>query len=114
MHELSIAMNIADLAQKQAELAGAKKVRGIELDIGCFSGVDPDALRFALDLAFRDSLLEETEIKMNRIEACCRCLDCDHEFEATGFQLTCPKCLGSHTRLSSGMEMQIRSLLIEE
>ena len=114
MHELSIALSIADLAAEQARQAGAALVRAIELDIGALSGVDTEALNFAMDIAFKNTLLEEAEIKINHIKAACECMDCAHEFGAESYLFSCPKCNGSNTRIIRGMEMQLRSLLIED
>ena len=113
MHELSIAMNIADLATGHALKAGAERVRSIELDIGALSGVEIGALTFAMDIAFKDTLLEGAEVKVNRIEACCECPDCGHESDPDNLAAGCPFCGGSNVRISRGMEMQLNSLLIE-
>jgi len=113
MHELAIALSIADLATAQARRAGAERIMGIELDIGSLSGVEISALDFAMDIAFRDTLLANTNVKVNRIEARCECRDCGHEFGAGDLAALCPSCEGSNIRISKGMEMQLNSILIE-
>jgi hydrogenase nickel incorporation protein HypA/HybF len=67
MHELSIALSIVDLADEQAKKAHAGKIIEIELDIGTFSGIEVDALNFALEIAAKDTLLETAAVKINRI-----------------------------------------------
>jgi hydrogenase nickel incorporation protein HypA/HybF len=113
MHELSIAMNIADLAAAHARKTGAERVKSIELDIGTLSGVEIGALTFAMDIAFKDTILEGAEVKVNRIEARGACPDCGHESGPDDLTAGCPVCGGSNFRISGGMEMQLNSLLIE-
>jgi hydrogenase nickel incorporation protein HypA/HybF len=67
MHEMSIALSIVDLADEQANLAHAGKIIEIELDIGTMSGVEVEALNFALEIAAKDTLLEAAVVKINRI-----------------------------------------------
>jgi len=78
MHELSIAMSIVDIASRQAEAASAESVSQVELDIGTLSGIEYKSLEFALTVAVKDSKLEHTRFKINRIEPRCSCLPVDY------------------------------------
>ena len=113
MHELSIALSIADLAMDRAREAGADRIMAIELDIGALSGVEVSALDSAMEIAFKDTLLEKADIKVNRIEPQCECLDCGNRFSADDLSINCPSCGKNNYRFSKGMELQLSSLLIE-
>lgn len=113
MHEMSIALSIIDLAAEQAKKADASKIVEIELDIGTLSGIEIEALNFAMEIAVKDSVLESAEIKINRIEAVSECLECGHIFESEGFISHCPECKEMNTRVFKGKEMQVKSLLVE-
>ncbi len=67
MHELSIAISIVDTAIKQATLASASRVSEVELDIGTHSGIEYESLKFALGVAAKDTMLEETLFRINRV-----------------------------------------------
>ena len=82
MHEMSIALSIIDLATEQAQKENARKIVEIELDIGAVSGVEIEALNFALEMAVKETLLESALVKVNRIEAVSECLECGHHFES--------------------------------
>ena len=110
---MSIALSIIDLASEQANKANATRIVAVELDIGTLSGVEIEALNFALDVAIRDSVLESAEIRINRIEAESECLECHHLFTPNGMFGSCPKCEGLNTRLIRGRELQIKSLLVD-
>ena len=113
MHEMSIALSIIDLAAERAEKAAANKIIEIELDIGILSGIEIDALNFAMEIAVKDSVLEFAEVKINRIESVSECLECGHIFEPDGFISHCPECREMNTRVFKGKEMQIKSILVE-
>jgi hydrogenase nickel incorporation protein HypA/HybF len=113
MHELSIAISIVDVATRQAEASEVNQVVEVELDIGILSGIEFESLEFALGVAARDTLLENTRFRINRIEPVTECLSCQHIYTPEGFYSTCPECQEMKTRLIRGKEMQIKSLLVE-
>jgi hydrogenase nickel incorporation protein HypA/HybF len=110
---MSIALSIIDLASDQAEKAGAEKIMEVELDIGTLSGVEINALSFALEIAARDTVMESAHIKINTIEAMSECMDCGHIFDASGYVNHCPKCKEMNTIIRKGKEMLVKSLLVE-
>ena len=55
MHELSIAVNIVEVASEEAERLCAKRVEAIHLKVGALSGVVKDALLFAWQIASEGS-----------------------------------------------------------
>jgi len=84
MHELSIAISIVDLAIDQAVQASANSVSEVELDIGIFSGIEYEALEFSLGVASKDTMLEETMFRINRVEPVAECPDCGHLYSPEG------------------------------
>ena len=113
MHEMSIALSIIDLASDQAMKAEANQIIEIELDIGAISGIEVEALNFALEIAVKDTILETARVKINRIKAGSECLECGHIFDFEGFIDHCPKCKEVNTKIVKGREMQVKSILIE-
>lgn len=114
MHELSIAISIVDLAIDQASQASAQSVSEVELDIGVFSGIEYEALEFALGVAARDTILEKTLFRINRVEPVAECPDCGHLYSPEGVFSHCPECKKTGIRLIRGSELQIKSLLVEQ
>ena len=114
MHELSIAINIVDIASKQADAASANSVSEVELDIGRLSGIEYESLDFALKVAVKDTILEKTNFRINRIEPLSECLSCQHLFTPGDLFGSCPECNEMNTRLIRGKELQIKSLLVEQ
>lgn len=113
MHELSIALSIVDIASRQAESASAESVSQIELDIGTLSGIEFTALEFALSVAVKDSMFEDTHFKINRIEPLCECRACAHLYSPGKDFGACPNCGKQEPEFIRGRELQIKSLLVE-
>lgn len=114
MHELSIAISIVDLAIDQAARASAHHVSEVELDIGVLSGIEFEALQFSLGVAAKDTMLEETLFRLNRVEPVAECPDCGKLYTPEGMFSQCPECQKEGVRLIRGTELQIKSLLVEQ
>jgi len=114
MHELSIAISIVDMAIKQARLASANGVSEVELDIGTLSGIEYESLEFALGVAAKDTILEETLFRINRVEAVAECSACQHLYTPDRIFSHCPECNKQGIRLIRGTELQLKSLLVEQ
>jgi hydrogenase nickel incorporation protein HypA/HybF len=113
MHELSIALSIVDLSIKQARASSATSVLEVELDIGTLSGIEFASLEFGLQAAVKNTMLENTKFRINRIKALAECTQCNHLFIPDGPFRRCPLCNDAGTSLIRGKELQIKSLLIE-
>jgi len=110
MHELSIALGIVKIAEKETAKAKAKKVTLIELEIGTLAGIEFDSLEFAWPLAVKNTVLEEAEKKINIVEAKGKCLDCEITFDLKNIYDPCPNCNSFLKGLIQGKELSVKSL----
>lgn len=62
MHELSIAVNIVEIATEQLQRHGGERVRAIHLRIGPLAGVARDALQFSFALAGEGTPVEGSQL----------------------------------------------------
>lgn len=113
MHELSIAMNIVEIAEEEAEKSGASRIMKIELVVGKLSGVVYEALDFALQEAIKNTMLEKAEIKIIQLAGEARCLKCSHTFLAENLFENCPKCNHQICQITQGKELKINSLYVD-
>jgi len=113
MHELSLTMNILEIVEENAKNLNAKTVYEIEIDIGELSGVDNDALQFAMECTKKCELLESAQLVINKIPAIARCKICNHEFEISDFYAECPKCNSFDHNIFQGKELKIKSIKID-
>lgn len=113
MHEFSIAVNIVDLAEAEAEKAKANSIKELVLDVGTMSGIEFFALDAALEMAVKNTKLEQTDIVVNKIQATAKCSDCLNEFQIAQLYDPCPKCKGLYHEMLSGKELQIKSIVVD-
>lgn len=110
MHELSIALGIVDIAEKETKKAGASKVDLIELEIGALSGVELDSLEFVWPNAVEGTVLEKAKKEIDFIKAVGYCMECDVEFPMEFVYDNCPKCKGYLKNIIKGKELRVKAL----
>jgi len=113
MHELSIAMNIVEIAEENAKAANTSVISEIELDIGSQSGVILEALEFAMQSAIQDTMLADANVKINAIPAKAACNKCQNEFYIDEIFAPCPECGNPFCDIIQGKELKVKSLKAE-
>lgn len=113
MHELSIAMNIIEIAAEEKNKAGGGAIQSVELEVGTLSGVVVDALQFALEVSVKGTVLEHAKIDIHPVEATASCNRCGLSFPVGDLFTSCPHCQSLDTRLVSGGELRFRSFILE-
>ena len=114
MHEFSIAMSIIEIAEEEAKAVDSSNILSIELNVGTIAGIEYYALDTALEMAVKNTMLENTDIKVNKIQARAKCTECSHEFDMNSITDACPKCNCLFSDVISGKELKIRSIVVEE
>ena len=110
MHELSHALEVIDLASREAEKHRISNIRKILIEVGNVSGVEADAFEMALDLVTKDSILANSVKKIMRIPGKGRCTACDLEFEMKNILDYCPECKCYSSEIIGGREFRVVSL----
>lgn len=114
MHELSLANRLVQLAEATATDAGAQRVIAVTLRVGELSGVAPDALRFAYDVATTGTRLEGSRLELRRVAVRVFCNPCQREVELPSVQnFRCPLCGTPSGDVRAGRELEIESLEVE-
>jgi hydrogenase nickel incorporation protein HypA/HybF len=113
MHELSIALSIADMAAEEAERHGGARVAAVHLRLGPLSGVVKEALLSAYELAREGSAVEHSQLVIEEVPIRIFCATCDAERDASLQEMCCPTCGSPPSRVVSGREMEVVALEIE-
>jgi hydrogenase nickel incorporation protein HypA/HybF len=113
MHELSITMSILEIVEENAKTLNAKIVHEIEIDIGELSGVDFDAMEFAMEHAQKPEMMQNVKFVINRIPARAKCNNCEHEFELSDYYTAFPKCKHFEHEIFQGKELKVKSIKID-
>ena len=111
MHELSIALSMIDVAAEESERQGGGRVVAIHLRLGPLSGVVPEALLSAWDLACESSPLAGCRLVIQNVPIVIYCAACDGERPVCSIQeICCADCGAPATRVVSGREMDVVAL----
>jgi hydrogenase nickel incorporation protein HypA/HybF len=114
MHELTIARAIVDMATAEAEHCKAGSVKEIELEVGILSGVDYDALVFALSMAVRGTMLEFSIINVLSVKGLGYCAECGLNFPMFEIWATCPQCAMPASQIIDGEQLRFVSLVVDD
>lgn len=112
MHEVSVMQAALEIALEQTRANGGSRIHRMTLRVGAFSGVVPDALRFAFDVVTRDTPAEGAELVVEDVPLRCECPACGLSYEPPGYDLSCPNCPEHRTRIVSGRELDVGTLEI--
>jgi hydrogenase nickel incorporation protein HypA/HybF len=110
MHELSIAAHVVETLETDlADKPG--KILAVRLDVGVLSGVVPDALQFAWDVACDGTRFAGSELQIREIQAAVHCGKCDAVRTLPSIdRMRCPECGEWTPEVISGRELQIRAV----
>lgn len=110
MHELSIALNVIRIAEREAERIGGR-VSAVHLRIGALSGVAREALLFSYDVATVDSSLAGSRLVIEEVPVLVYCSRCKAERQLPSPQLfVCPVCKSATPDIRGGRELQVMAL----
>jgi len=110
MHEMSIAMSIVNIAEKEAKKAQVTKFAAIDMEIGTLAGIEFDALDFVWQAAVKGTVLEKAEKRIRKIPAKARCGDCDKVYPLEYIYDNCPNCGSFLKIIIQGKELSVKSL----
>ena len=115
MHEVAIADAIIEQVVAELGRAGATgRVTRIEVAVGRLSGVNPDALRFALELLAPGTLVESARLDIHQPKPLCCCAACGARTEIDELETHCPVCASPDVTLQGGQELILQAIELEE
>lgn len=106
MHELTICEALLGQIEQQHAARKFSRVCRVRLEIGRFSCLDPEALRYAFDIMNRGTFAEGAELQIDRPPGRATCLDCGAEVEVQSRLDHCPSCKGGRLQPAGGESMR--------
>ena len=99
MHELSMAQSIMDSVIDNAEKNNATAVTSVTLEIGSLAMLNPEQVKFLLNVLKEDTIAKDAEFLIEEIPVKIKCRDCGYEGGAIvddtdhyAPMVNCPKC----------------------
>ncbi len=106
MHETSLAEGILKIALDVAAENHADKISAVGLKLGEMSGVEVEALTFSFDVLKKNTVAENSTLKINRVPITATCNKCGKNFQVERYNFFCPECEGVLI-LKSGRELLV-------
>lgn len=115
MHELGVVFYVIKDVKNVAEENQVTKVSAVTIELGEVSAVIPEYLVDCWNWARKkEPILEDAELKIERLEAVSFCEDCQTEYPTVEFAKICPKCGSEHTYLLRGNEFNIKEIEVPD
>ena len=113
MHEMAITQSILNIAIREGQKAGAKRITALKIKMGEYSDIVPVILREYFAVAAKGTLAEGAVLQLERVPVTVRCLGCGWEGPIDRMHLQCPACGGIELKLLTGREFYVESLEAE-
>ncbi|MBS7287248.1 MAG: hydrogenase maturation nickel metallochaperone HypA [Candidatus Freyarchaeota archaeon] len=124
MHEFSTAQMIINTVIKVAEENNAKQVTEINLELGEFTLLNPEYLKFGLKVVAEGTIADRANINITIKPGVIHCLECGYEGETKRenlesvphipqlLSLKCPMCGSNATKIIGGRECTVKNIQI--
>lgn len=114
MHELSVAQALLDQVDDVARQRAALRAAGVTVRVGPLSGIEPNLLSRAFEVArLRSPLTADAALTIERAVPRVRCDACGHEGEAGPTNLACRNCGSRRTHLVEGDELLLMQVALD-
>lgn len=110
MHEISLCENIRSQLDEEATRHKFRRVTKVWLDVGAFSCVEPEALRFGFDAVMRGSVAEGAELEIEVKAGKAQCTGCGTTTGVSDRLALCPDCGAPLIYAGDGDELRIKKV----
>jgi len=92
---------------------GVESVSSIRIEIGPLAGVEPLLVEQAFCALVPETEFANTRLVVFQPKLMAVCRDCQHEFEVSHFQFSCPTCASTKVQVTSGNQLRLLSITTE-
>ena len=114
MHEASIALNLIEAVEQRLEAQPDARVAAIHVRVGELAGVSTDALDFAFQCLSAGTPLAGARLVFDVVPLTMTCDACGRTSKVEDLVFRCPTCGSESTRVSTGRELEVRTLDLAE
>lgn len=114
MHELSLALNLVEIAQEEGARLGGR-VSAVHVRLGALAGVVREALLSSYEMASADTPLQGSRLVIEDVPVIVICDQCGEQPVPDGsYWLGCPRCGTPAPVLRDGKDMELIALEIDQ
>ncbi len=110
MHEASIALNLIEAVERRRESQAPARVTAIHVRVGELAGVSTEALDFAFQCLSAGTPLAGARLVFEAVPLTMTCEACGRTSPVEDLVFRCPACGSEKTRVSTGRELEVRTL----
>lgn len=108
MHEVSVALSLLEIIEKQCQEKGYLSVESVKVRVGKAGGIMPEAFAFAFETAKKDTLAQNARFIIDVVPLGGFCNGCQKQFETEEiFVLACPLCASPSFQINQGYELEL-------
>ena len=111
---MAIANSVLEAVRTEMGLHPGTYPCKVGLRIGEMAAIDQDALRFCFEAIIQDTDLAALELAIEFCPRRHRCQVCGREFVVRDYDSRCPQCTSLETTCTSGDELELAYLEVEE
>ena len=117
MHEFSVMTQIVDSILSEANKRNAKKIEQVDLQIGEYTMLGDEQMKFAFEVLSKDSILEEARLEISHVSGKIKCscgydgpvpITEDSHHRAVPI-MECPECKRP-AKITEGRECLVRNI----
>ena len=114
MHELAVCQALlTEVGRVARNTVGAGAVRRVVVSVGPLSGIEPQLLARAFDVARAGGIAAAAELSIEPAAVRVECQECRHQAEVPPNRLLCPRCGSWRARVLAGEELVLQRLEFE-
>ncbi len=115
MHEMGIALQIAEIAQSAIPKdAGDIEIEAVNLKVGKLTAIVPESLRFCFEIVAKDTPLADATLNIEEIPIVAVCQECYAETSIENADFSCGKCGSGKLDIISGRELTVSSIEVAD
>lgn len=114
MHELSIASNLITIVQQHMAGREQSRVRAVGVRIGGLVDISIEALQTGYEIATQGTPLAQSVLEIESVPIRAQCRACNEETQVARYEFWCSRCGGSDIDITSGMELNLAWIDIDE
>jgi len=112
MHEFALSKGIVETVLEH--IADTDRVSRVIIDLGAFSGVEPESLRFCYQVVAEQTVLAGSELVLNPIPLTIRCRSCGFSGAIDATCFLCPRCESADVDILTGDRLTIKSIEVDD
>lgn len=113
MHEMALCEGVLDILVEEAKRQRFSRVRAVRLEIGAFSHVEPEAMRFCFDAVSRGTIAEAARFEVIDVPGQAWCMNCSQSVAIARRLDPCPACGSYQLQVTAGDDLRVKDLEVE-